>query len=45
MNENDKIRLQHILEAMQDIESFVATLNREDFLRNRLVQSAEDNSK
>ncbi len=40
MNENDKIRLQHILDAMEDIESFVATLNREDFLRNKLVQSA-----
>ena len=40
MNENDKIRLQHILDAMEDIESFVTTINREEFLRNRLVHSA-----
>ncbi|MBK8397991.1 MAG: DUF86 domain-containing protein [Leptospiraceae bacterium] len=40
MNDNDKIRLQHILEAMEDIESFVVTCNREEFLRNKLIQSA-----
>ena len=40
MNENDKIRLLHILEAMEDIESFVTTINREEFLHNRLVHSA-----
>jgi|GEM_PF-2755649 len=31
MNENDKIRLQHIFEAMEDIESFVVTIDREAF--------------
>ncbi|MBP7284670.1 MAG: DUF86 domain-containing protein [Leptospiraceae bacterium] len=40
MNESDKIRLQHILEAMEDIESFVITCNREEFIRNKLVNSA-----
>ncbi len=40
MNVNDKIRIEHILEAIQDIETFTLNCSRENFLKNRLIQSA-----
>jgi uncharacterized protein with HEPN domain len=40
MRDDDKIRLEHILESIEDIESFVGTINREEFILNKLVRSA-----
>lgn len=40
MKENDKIRLEHILEAILDVESFVGSMDRETFIWNKLVRSA-----
>jgi uncharacterized protein with HEPN domain len=40
MNEADRIRLEHILEAIQDIEIFVGSMKREEFIWNKLVRSA-----
>ena len=40
MNGADRIRLEHILEAIQDIEIFVGSMKREEFIWNKLVRSA-----
>lgn len=40
MNENDRIRILHILEAIQDIENFTKNISRDSFLENRLIRSA-----
>jgi uncharacterized protein with HEPN domain len=40
MKENDKIRLQHIQESIQEIESFTVGITSEEFCKNRLIRNA-----
>lgn len=40
MLENDRIRIEHIIEAIGDIESFAGSMTREEFIWNKLVRSA-----
>lgn len=36
----DRVRISIVLEAIQDIESFMDSISQENFLSNRLVQNA-----
>ena len=40
MNDNDQIRLQHIIEAIQEIESFTVGITATEFIKNRLIRNA-----
>lgn len=40
MNEKDKIRIKHILDAILEIEDFTKGFSEENFLNHRLVKSA-----
>ena len=40
MKENDLIRLQHILDAISEIESFTQGITLSNFQENRLVRNA-----
>jgi uncharacterized protein with HEPN domain len=40
MNENDKVRLQHILDAINEIEEFTDSIDLTTFQTNRLVRNA-----
>lgn len=40
MNEKDKIRIQHILDAINEIEDYTNGFTEEKFLSNRLVKNA-----
>ena len=40
MIEQDRIRIEHILESIADIEQFIGSMTREDFIWNKLVRSA-----
>lgn len=36
----DEVYLQHIIDAINNIETFIGNFKREDFLKSKLVQSA-----
>jgi len=40
MNENDLVRLQHILDAISEIESFTGGIALSNFMDNRLIRNA-----
>ncbi len=40
MQENDRVRLEHILDAISDIESFTKEIDRERFVQDKLIRSA-----
>jgi uncharacterized protein with HEPN domain len=40
MTAPDKVSIEHIHEAISEIESYVKGINKEDFLRNSLIRSA-----
>lgn len=40
MKEQDRIRIEHILESIVDIEQFIGSMSREEFIWNKLVRSA-----
>ena len=40
MNENDLVRLQHILDAISEIESFTRGIALSNFMDNRLIRNA-----
>ena len=40
MNEKDRIRIQHILDAINEIQDFTNGFTEENFLNNRLVKNA-----
>lgn len=40
MNDRDRIRIEHILEAIQEIEDFTRGFNLEQFVNHRLVRNA-----
>ena len=37
---DDQVYLQHVLDAIRQIESYVGGLSRDEFLKTRLVQDA-----
>jgi uncharacterized protein with HEPN domain len=40
MNENDQVRLKHILDAINEIEDFTDSIDLTTFQTNRLVRNA-----
>lgn len=40
MTEQDRIRIEHILESITDIEQFIGSMSREEFIWNKMLRSA-----
>ena len=40
MNTPDRIRIEHISEAISEIESYVEEISQEEFIKNSLIRSA-----
>jgi uncharacterized protein with HEPN domain len=37
MKDNDKIRIQHIIDAAEEAQSFVQNIEKDDFIKNRMI--------